>query len=210
MGFFPPGTMRWRTGRGWGSCRLEDLEDGKRNISNAGGFSVLPSLVGSLCIGRTALLTWWSSRLLSSSTFEKSLKKKTFFTAPLCLRHLFSHGVVFGKVELLHGIVSQVVQRNRLNICVASPSWVIVPAIISSFLKHTTQCVECLVRSPCILNGPVHNTMRRRGWYRIIFGGKSRIKGLKSTKMWKNVFCAHSNKLGQIYVQWDTKTQILR
>ena len=29
-------------------------------------------------------------------------------------------------------------------------------------------------------------------------------------KMWKNVFSAHSNKLGQIYVQWDTKTQILR
>ena len=26
----------------------------------------------------------------------------------------------------------------------------------------------------------------------------------------KNVFSAHSNKLGQIYVQWDTKTQILR
>ena len=144
--FSRPGTRRWIIVQGWGSCRLEDLEDGKRNISNVGRFSLLPSLVGSLCIGRTALLTWWSSRLLSSSTFEK----KTFFTAPLCLRHLFSHGVVFGKVELLHGIVSQVVQRNRLNICVASPSWVIVPAIISSFLKHTAQCVVCSVRCPCI------------------------------------------------------------
>ena len=26
----------------------------------------------------------------------------------------------------------------------------------------------------------------------------------------KNVFSAHSNKLGQIYVQWDTKTQNFR
>ena len=26
----------------------------------------------------------------------------------------------------------------------------------------------------------------------------------------KNVFSAHSNKLGQIYVQWDTETQSLR
>ena len=33
------------------------------------------------------------------------------------------------------------------------------------------------------------------------------FENLKNVK--KNVFFAHSNKLGQIYVRWDTKTQIL-
>ena len=40
---------------------------------------------------------------------------------------------------------------------------------------------------------------------------KGEINDLKfeNYKNVKNVFPAHSNKLGQIYVQWDTKTQIL-
>ena len=50
----------------------------------------------------------------------------------------------------------------------------------------------------------------RRGGYKDIFWGKSRTWSLKIKKMWKNVFSAHSNKLGQIYVQWDTKTQNFR
>ena len=42
------------------------------------------------------------------------------------------------------------------------------------------------------------------------FLGKSRIKSLKFTKTCSYMSSSQSNKLGQIYVEWDIKTQILR
>ena len=43
-----------------------------------------------------------------------------------------------------------------------------------------------------------------------IFRGNSRIQSIEFTKIKKNVLTSQSNKLGQIYVKWYIKTQILR
>ena len=66
---------------------------------------------------------------------------------------------------------------------------------------------------------PVYDTIRRRGGYifreegvdtgAYILGGITDLE-FENHKNVKNLFCARLNKLGQIYVHWDTKTQILR
>ena len=80
--------------------------------------------------------------------------------------------------------------------------------------KNNAQCAFWVIRWPCSQNGSVvqsvPDTIKRRGGYRGIFREEGEdIGSLEITKMRKNVLSAHSNKLGQIYVQWDTKTQIL-
>ena len=162
MGFFPPGTMRWRTGRGWGSCRLEDLEveDGKRNISNVGGFSVLPSLVGSLCIGRTALLTWWSSRLLSSSTFEKKniFYRSSLSSSPFQPWCRFWQGWA-SPWDRQPGCTAQQTQYLRCHPKLSYSS-------CNHFIIFETHCTMCRLLStfPLYLKWPCTQYNEKKGW----------------------------------------------
>ena len=83
-----------------------------------------------------------------------------------------------------------------------------------------TQCLLCSVRCPCIIYGPLVTTIWRRAGCRGIFGeagmdtgaylgGNHGFRVWKSQKCEKIVFSKQSNKLGQIFVQLDTKTQTL-
>ena len=71
---------------------------------------------------------------------------------------------------------------------------------------YNAQCVLCSVRCPCIQNDPESTTIKRRGIFREEGVDLEACLGGKSRKRQKMYFCAHSKKLGQIYVQWDTKT----
>ena len=99
--------------------------------------------------------------------------------------------------------------------------WVTALRALIGFFS-SAQCVLWSARCPFIFYDPVFDTIRRRGGYRGMFREEgedtgaylrgnhgSRVWKVQKT-MWTNVFSAHLNKHGQIYVQWDTKTQILR
>ena len=50
----------------------------------------------------------------------------------------------------------------------------------------------------------------KKGWIQGHISGEIPDLEFEKHKNVKKLFCAHLNKLGQIYVHWDTKTQILR
>ena len=111
---------------------------------------IWPSLVGSLCIGRTALSIWCSSLVLSSSTLRKVINHSCYrHNIPIILFHLhfsclLSHGVILGQVEFLLGIVNEVVECHRVNICISAPCLVIVPVFCPIFVHFTSlKAVPC-------------------------------------------------------------------
>ena len=69
---------------------------------------------------------------------------------------------------------------------------------------HCTMC-SLLSTIPLYLKWPCLQYKKKKGWIQgHILGEIPDLEFEKHTNV-KNVFCAYSNKLGQLYVQWDTK-----
>merc|ERR550539_1561717 len=57
------------------------------------------------------------------------------------LLHLLSHRVILGQVEFLLGIVKEVVECHRVNICIPAPRLVIVPCTAGGSFTANNQLV---------------------------------------------------------------------